>query len=715
MEASQITKLLQIQNTKYINRCQTVDSSTLIWKNMIESSKYIKGVPTCNGQQNCNVPTNPCCSDTVLINGQLQNTGINSFGGSGRTTSLQTGSPQKFLNVLSGAAGSASQVYSSEIVTLQKAGKESCGVAGTSPAPENSYIQLSCGTQYICETTEGEWRTISGFSYNPADLDGQVNAIITDSSGNLYVGGNFINARQANGSLLTVNGIAKWNGSSWSALGVGVGDPYNSILVRALALIGNTLYLGGNFESAGGNTAIKYIAALDLTTLTYSQVGQGTNTSPGKGLVKALVANGSTLYVGGEFITVKQSVAQGGATLTVNGVASWNGTVWSALGQGLNTGLASLPDALILAVKSNIIYVGGDFANVIQTGGASLTVNNIAAWNGTTWSALGTGRPDFVNSITFIGNNVYAAGRNIVSNPIAYWNGSSWTTIGTLSSTSEQVDELATDGTILYAAGTFSTINGIPLSNIAKWNGTTWSPLGTGTNGRTQVVTVLNNNIYAGGLFTQAGSTVGTQYIAQYLPTINQVCRQTSNYICRNTNGPVNGQTVPVNNQSNPYLPPFDTYYAMKHPECNYRVQDQNQKHFVKKCNQCPTETPIPGFINTNPYTIQEQTTGPYFPGIYYNLPNCPVDQPADVSYTVTFGPGTPSGGTFSLQIFDPTTGTIIPGPYTNPATVNSSTGVLTIPANNVPVSSIDPSGLYVITYTTGTSSWQASLDLQSC
>lgn len=161
MDASQITKLLQKQNTRYINRNQTVDASTLIWKNQIQSSKYIKGVKTCDGQQNTNVPTNPACSE---------GNGICSFGGSGRTTSLQTGSPQKFLNVLSGASGSASQVYSSESITLQRAGKESCGV--TSPTepnyPANAYVVLPGGNpatsdsqlqvpscSYICTNTNG--------------------------------------------------------------------------------------------------------------------------------------------------------------------------------------------------------------------------------------------------------------------------------------------------------------------------------------------------------------------------------------------------------------------------------------------------------------------------------------------------------------------------------------------------------------------------------
>jgi hypothetical protein len=159
MDASQITKLLQKQNMRYINRCQTVDSSTLTWQNQIQSAKYIKGVKTCEGAQNWNVPTNPACSE---------GNGICSFGGAGRTTSIQTGSPKQFLNVLAGAAGSAGHVYSSEAITLQRAGKESCGVANTIPAPANSYIVLPGGDpttsdaqlqvpscSYICSNTNG--------------------------------------------------------------------------------------------------------------------------------------------------------------------------------------------------------------------------------------------------------------------------------------------------------------------------------------------------------------------------------------------------------------------------------------------------------------------------------------------------------------------------------------------------------------------------------
>jgi len=156
MDASKITELLQKQNTRYINRNQTVDSSTLIWKNQIQSSKYIKGVKTCNGEQNWNVPTNSGCQNK----GQIP-TGICSFGGAGRTTAIQTGSSQQFLSVYSGASGSASQIYSSDIILLQKAGKDSCAVP--TECQNSSIVLPAC---YCTDTNIPENSTINNQS-NP--------------------------------------------------------------------------------------------------------------------------------------------------------------------------------------------------------------------------------------------------------------------------------------------------------------------------------------------------------------------------------------------------------------------------------------------------------------------------------------------------------------------------------------------------------------------
>ncbi len=560
MDASQITKLLQKQNTRYINRSQTVDSSTLTWQNQIQSSKYIKGVKTCDGAQNTNVPTNPACP---------VGDGICSFGGSGRTTSLQSGSPQKFLNVLSGASGSASQVYSSESILLQQAGKQFCGVPVVSPARQNSYVELSCGTNIQCTQGPDVWSTISGYSFNPADLNGDVRIIKLDSNGNIYVGGDFTQARQSNGNLLTVSYIAKWNGTNWSALGDGVNN-----IVTSIAISGSDIYVGGIFTTAGGNSANR-IAKWDGSN--WSALGIGVNDR-----VFSIAISGSDIYVGGDF-----TLAGGNSA---NRIAKWNGTNWSALGVGVNNGVNDR--VFSIAISGSDIYVGGNFTSA---GGNS--INRIVRWDGSNWTALGVGVNNGTNgsvrSIAISGSDIYigggfsSAGGNSANN-VARWDGSNWTAlgVGVNNGVAGTVQSIAISGSDIYIGGFFNSAGGDPaIQYIARWDGSNWYAVGNGVDFAVESIAISGNYIYVGGAFTSAGGVINAQYIAKFGPSV--ICKQYPNAICTNTNGPTNGSEVPVNNQSNPYLPAFDTYYAMKNPSAlnKYPVQDQNQKHFVKQCH----------------------------------------------------------------------------------------------------------------------------------
>jgi hypothetical protein len=88
---------------------------------------------------------------------------------------------------------------------------------------------------------------------------------------NLYAGGSFTTA-----GGLTANYIAKWDGSSWTALGSGMDN-----VVAALAVSGSDLYAGGYFGTAGGKVS-PYIARASLLTLpmsppTLSLVRSGAN------------------------------------------------------------------------------------------------------------------------------------------------------------------------------------------------------------------------------------------------------------------------------------------------------------------------------------------------------------------------------------------------------------------------------------------------------
>src|SRR5207244_2405835 len=128
------------------------------------------------------------------------------------------------------------------------------------------------------------------------------------------------NFKTAGGSA--ANYIAKWNGSSWSALGSGMDSS-----VLTLAVSGSDLYAGGWFTAAGGNT-VNYVARWNggswsaLASVMYDMVFAGMD-----GGVHALAVSGSDLYVGGTFTTAGGNSA--------NSVAKWNGTNWSALGSGV--------------------------------------------------------------------------------------------------------------------------------------------------------------------------------------------------------------------------------------------------------------------------------------------------------------------------------------------------------------------------------------------
>jgi hypothetical protein len=98
----------------------------------------------------------------------------------------------------------------------------------------------------------------------------------------------------------------------------------------------------------------------------------------------------------------------------VSNIAKWNGSTWSSLGS-LDIPYNMIPGVCALAVSGNNLYVGGWFTNV---GGMSAT--NIAKWDGGTWSALGSGMNDVVLALAvdeadhlFVGGNFTLAGTNV--------------------------------------------------------------------------------------------------------------------------------------------------------------------------------------------------------------------------------------------------------------------------------------------------------------
>lgn len=101
MDASKITELRQKQLTNYTSRNKPMDSSTLTWMQQMRSSR------------------NQCTPQPIVPTPSQQATGC-------KKTTLSTGSTVLYPNAMASATGSASRVYTSQLLTMQQAGQQSC-------------------------------------------------------------------------------------------------------------------------------------------------------------------------------------------------------------------------------------------------------------------------------------------------------------------------------------------------------------------------------------------------------------------------------------------------------------------------------------------------------------------------------------------------------------------------------------------------------------
>ena len=349
--------------------------------------------------------------------------------------------------------------------------------------------------------TDADWVSL-GDIRNSSGGAGIVNATVVDATGNLYIGGFFTKAGGVNAT-----NVAKWNGTSWSALGPGLGSAiYGAI--DALAVSGTNLYAGGTFTNSGG-VAISKIAQWNGSAWSGLSTGIGSI-----GIVFALAVSGTNVYAGGSFASA------GG--VPANYVAQWNGNYWSAL----NSGQWNCYSVYSLAASGTNLYAGGWFS---MAGGVAAT--NVAQWNGSAWSALGSGLSGgefpIVYSIAISGSNVYVGGQftnagGVAASSIARWNGSTWSALdsgltGAGDGFGPTVYALAVAGSVLYAGGDFNFAGETPASNIGRWDGSSWSALGSGLNNQVSTLAISDTNLYVGGDFTMAGSGTAAVSLAEAL------------------------------------------------------------------------------------------------------------------------------------------------------------------------------------------------------
>lgn len=230
------------------------------------------------------------------------------------------------------------------------------------------------------------------------DNDGSVGALAA-SGGSVYAGGTF-----------------KWLGKATKRMGLAAIDPNGQVTawnpgvvpgsytnaywgfggsVETLAVVGGTIYLGGNFTGVGGEERHNLAAVDAAGAVTPWRADTDER-------VHALAVSGNTIYVGGRFTRIGGIHRDRLAAVDVSGTV----TAW-------NPGANALVTAL--AVEAQVVYVGGYFTAL---GGAPRANLGAVAATGALWpwnprlsaGPPGNDQPSGVWSIAVDRGTLYVAG-----------------------------------------------------------------------------------------------------------------------------------------------------------------------------------------------------------------------------------------------------------------------------------------------------------------
>mgnify|MGYP001559404029 CR=1 FL=1 len=301
-----------------------------------------------------------------------------------------------------------------------------------------------------------------------------------------------LNARDATGGLIYAggaftspgNGVARWTGSAWETIGATglttcrVLRQHNAVLVAggadlktwdgsAWVDIGNgtvwdvttwsaLLIAVGYFSSMGGTSASE-VASWNGST--WSALGSGTS-----GGARVTIPYGTDLLVAGNF------------GVPFDAFAVWDGSSWSGLGSPLNQ-----PCSAAIVWNGNL-YVGQAHESPEFT--PDTLIARLRKWAASSWSTAATFNSvsigAIVRAIVVYGNELIVGGKfddvdgTVTAANIAAWNGTTWRAIGDANG---DVFGLRQVGDELLAIGSFTVIGGVSSVRAARWNGTTWSAM----------------------------------------------------------------------------------------------------------------------------------------------------------------------------------------------------------------------------------------------
>lgn len=213
--------------------------------------------------------------------------------------------------------------------------------------------------------------------------------------------------------------ISKWDGTTWLPTTIPLPSAGHT-----LKEINNQFFIGTYVDAVDSNWVYEY----DGVNL--NKWGEGVYLTTATGFselpnIYDIIEFNNQVYACGEFDKVGDQ--------SISGIMRWNGTAWEDVGGGLSGNIQGGPPIMYphqMVVHNNELCVVGNFR---YAGGVE--VNGVAKWNGSTWSALGSGFNSTVygvgvyNGELFVGGDFTQSGSQTLKR-IAKWNGTDWVSPG---------------------------------------------------------------------------------------------------------------------------------------------------------------------------------------------------------------------------------------------------------------------------------------------
>jgi hypothetical protein len=351
-------------------------------------------------------------------------------------------------------------------------------------------------------------------SWNPG-ADGSVSALVLAGS-TVYLGGSFASVSGQSRSAIAAVNASTGTPTAWNPNVTGGGDDSQGPFVDAIALSGTTVYAGGEFNEVG-TTARHNLAAISATSGAPTAWNPDPSGEPNDGLttrVKAIAVSGSSVYVGGLFTSL------GGAPRHDLGAVD----ATSGQATGWNPGVDGAPDVLAISGSSIYVGGSFDSITGTTLGYlAALDPSTGAArsWNPSPDATVDT--LAFSGQTVYVGgsfNSVGAVRRDSLAaldartGAATSWRPAAGISPG-FSGAGPEVDALALAGRTLYVGGRFSSIGGGARANLAALDADTaallpWNPgvSGLGPGGESPgvaTIAVSGAAVYVGGAFSSAG------------------------------------------------------------------------------------------------------------------------------------------------------------------------------------------------------------------